>query len=1258
MAKLSYISCNCQGLGDFHKRKDVFQYLREKKYDVYFLQDTHFDPKQEKQIRSEWGYECFFSSLNTQSRGVAILLNNTFDFKANIIEADTQGNFIILNVKTIEREFTLINIYGPNRDNPDFYLKIKKKITDLNLLNIIWGGDWNLVLNPNLDYHNYRNINNKKAQEKVLEIMEDINLIDIWREINPELLRYTWRRTRPLQQSRLDFFLISETLIPFVKDTKIIHGYRSDHSFIAVDFEFKKEDKNSNFWKFNSSLLKETDCIREVKETILKTKQQYMVPVYDLEQLENIPNNELQLTISDQLFLDVLLMEIRKSIISYSVKKKKDDLEKEKQLEKEILNLEHKPNKTEEDLQLLSLKENSLKDLRKKKIDGIIIRSKARWASQGEKVSKYFCNLEKRHFISKQMFKLIDKNGKEINKTNEMVKETKEFYEKLYEKKKVSEVNIEDIVTNIPKLNENKAKSLEGLISLEEAAMALKNMKNDKSPGTDGMTANFFKFFWKDLGQFIIRSLNEGFQKGKMSITQREGIITCIPKGDKPRQFLKNWRPISLLNVVYKIGSSCIANRIKAVLPELINEDQTGFVPGRYIGDNLRLLYDIMYYLKNENLPGLLVSIDFEKAFDSIDWGFMEKVLKYFGFGCDIIKWVSAFYQDIKSSIIVNGQASTSFKIERGCRQGDPISPYLFILCAEILACRIREDTDIKAIKIEENEFKISQFADDTTFLLEGDRNSFEKLFEQLNFFGEISGLKLNAEKTNNVWLGRKINSEARWLPHLNMNWNPPKFKILGLWFTNNLEEMEKMNTYDKYLETITLFNIWAKRSTTPIGKVVVLKSLILSKLIYLWIMLPNPPDDLIDKLQKKCFEFVWEGKKDKIKISIATYHTKSGGINLPDIKAYIHALKLTWIKRIFDKNTAKWKCLLNKKSPEITDLGKYGADLFAKRNINPFWNDVFKSYANLNTKMIPKAPEELLSEPLFFNKNFKIGKKTFLFPDWVDQNITKVGALVKRDGKFMTLNEFTEEYNFNPRLLDFFGCINTIKAHIRKHAVELTSNRAHVESKMFSLLTEKKGAKHIYNALLGDPEKFNSSKRWEEILEKEIEWKKIFLGVNSIKEVKLKWFQLKICYRILVTNSILTYMNVTQSNKCNFCLLEKDTILHYLWDCPHTQTFWNNFLNLLKEKCVQCDRLELNSTIVLFGRDQNTKTDICFDEILLKAKFFIYKCRINKIRPNIQYFKNDLKQLYNVDKYIHSIEMNMDAFYRKWLLYVNLMDQ
>ena len=440
---------------------------------------------------------------------------------------------------------------------------------------------------------------------------------------------------------------------------------------------------------------------------------------------------------------------------------------------------------------------------------------------------------------------------------------------------------------------------------------------------------------------------------------------------------------------------------------------------GRYIGDNLRLLFDIMHYLKDENIQGLLVSIDFEKAFDSTDWGFMVKTLKHFGFGEDIIRWVSAFYNDIKSSIIVNGQASTGFKIERGCRQGDPISPYLFILLAEILACRIREDENIKAIKIEDTEFKISQFADDTTFLLEGDRESLEQLFKHLEYFGEISGLKLNTDKTNNVWLGKMINSEIRWLTHLDMNWNPPKFKILGLWFTHNLEEMEKINTYDKYLETKVLFNCWAKRSTTPIGKVVVLKSLVLSKLIYLWIMLPNPPDDLIETLQKKCFEFVWGGKRDKIKRSTTIYHTKLGGMNIPDIKVYIQALKLTWIKRIFNENSGKWKFLLQKRFPEITTLQKYGADLLERKHINPFWNDVFKAYKNINRKYVPKTPEELLAEPLFFNGNFKIGKKTFVFQEWVASNVTTVGALVNRDGKLKSLDEFIREYKFNPKPLE-----------------------------------------------------------------------------------------------------------------------------------------------------------------------------------------------------------------------------------------------
>ena len=143
-------------------------------------------------------------------------------------------------------------------------------------------------------------------------------------------------------------------------------------------------------------------------------------------------------------------------------------------------------------------------------------------------------------------------------------------------------------------------------------------MKNNKSPGSDGFSAEFFKFFYNDIKTFIKRAINEGYREGKLSVTQKQGLITCLPKGDKPKQFLKNWRPITLLNVICKMASGCIAERIKSVLTKLISEDQTGFKNGRYIGENTRLMYDILHITDTLNIPGLLLMVDFEKAFDSV----------------------------------------------------------------------------------------------------------------------------------------------------------------------------------------------------------------------------------------------------------------------------------------------------------------------------------------------------------------------------------------------------------------------------------------------------------------------------------------------------------------------------------------------------------------------------------------------------------------------------------------------------------------
>ncbi len=272
-------------------------------------------------------------------------------------------------------------------------------------------------------------------------------------------------------------------------------------------------------------------------------------------------------------------------------------------------------------------------------------------------------------------------------------------------------------------------------------------MSNGKSPGSDGFSVEFFKFFWKDLGYFLIKSLNYGYSNGEVSVTQKEGIITCIPKGNKNKQLLKNWRPISLLNVTYKIASATIANRIKTILPHIINEDQTGFISGRYIGENIRTVYDLFDYTANNDIPGLLLLIDFEKAFDSVSWLFINNVLNFLNFGPSIRNWFKTFYKNIKSRVIVNGHLSSWLPIGRGCRQGDPLSPYIFVICAEILAHLIRNNPNIKGINIHGNTFLLSQYADDTSIFLDGSTRSLEHTLLVLKFYEKISGLGLNVEK-------------------------------------------------------------------------------------------------------------------------------------------------------------------------------------------------------------------------------------------------------------------------------------------------------------------------------------------------------------------------------------------------------------------------------------------------------------------------------------------------------------------------------
>ena len=331
MDKIKICSLNCQGLGDVRKRRDVISHLRSQNFSILCLQDTHFTKNIEKLIQTEWGYKVFFSSFTSQSRGVAVFIKNNFEFVLHNTHHDPGGNFLLLDAEIENNRITLVNLYGPNKDDPSFYENLQKLITQQGNKNILIVGDWNLLLDPTIDSRNYKNINNPKARQQVLKMIGELNLYDVWREENGNELKFTWKRKLKngcVQRGRLDFFLVSEALANYTSEEEIRPGYRSDHLIVSLTLDFNNMPKCKTYWKFNNSLLKNTEYAAEIKQVISNTKKQYAATPYNRNNIEQIDDNLLQTTINPQLFFEMILLEIRKRTIAFSTSKAREENEK------------------------------------------------------------------------------------------------------------------------------------------------------------------------------------------------------------------------------------------------------------------------------------------------------------------------------------------------------------------------------------------------------------------------------------------------------------------------------------------------------------------------------------------------------------------------------------------------------------------------------------------------------------------------------------------------------------------------------------------------------------------------------------------------------------------------------------------------------------------------------------------------------------------------------------------------------------------
>ena len=261
---------------------------------------------------------------------------------------------------------------------------------------------------------------------------------------------------------------------------------------------------------------------------------------------------------------------------------------------------------------------------------------------------------------------------------------------------------------------------------------------------------------WFDiLGPKPLMGYNHAFSQGELSTSQKQAVVTLIEKKGRDKRYIKNWRPISLLNVDAKIISKILATRLKKVISQLISSDQTAYVPGRFIGESVRLTSDVLEYMKTSELPGYLITIGTEKAFDSVDHTFLVAVLKKFGFGDDFIRWVRIILNRQESCIMNNGHSTGYFPLSSGTRQGDPISAYLFILVMEIFFIQVRTNPDIKGLTLFGYELKITSFADDVSYFLQ-DLKSIKELLRLLKYSEQFTSLKVSHEKSEICGIGSK----------------------------------------------------------------------------------------------------------------------------------------------------------------------------------------------------------------------------------------------------------------------------------------------------------------------------------------------------------------------------------------------------------------------------------------------------------------------------------------------------------------------
>ena len=736
-------------------------------------------------------------------------------------------------------------------------------------------------MNPELDRHK-STINHHQNFQILKEYIESNNLCDIWRIRNPDAKRYTWHRPANKSASRIDFFLVPHNIYNMISECEINPVVHTDHSILEMIIEMSNQERGPGFWKFNNQLLNDNTFKENMIEIITKT----------------LDDNKL-FNPKDQ--WSILKINMIKYCKQYSRMRAKNFNEEFNELCKNkdrLLEELLRDDGTEHDniSGALATIENSLECHNIQKTESAAFRAKCNWAQNGEIPSKMFFNLEKKNYLNKNLSCLFRDNGQLTYDQTEILDEQTRYYKKLYTAEGRIKFNIQREKYD-PQINTLQREACDRELTVDEIFDAVVTLKSNKVGGPDGLSAEFYQCFFKQLKTPLLQMYTFAYSKGVLPLSTHSGLITLLPKKNKDTRYVKNLCPLTMLNIEDKILAKAMENRLKEIIPTIVCHDQTGFVNNRQITSNIRKSLDVMVYCAKNWKPAVILSIHMEKCFNRISYGSIFGTLRLFNFGNNFVKWVSLFYSDFRVCTHNYGFRSTWFTKTRSVNQGCNISPSIFLLNGELLALRLCNNNLIHGIKIGNKEILISQFADDMDLYLPYDRTILNEVIRTLDYIEANTGLKTLYEKTTVYRIGSLKNTQAKLYTTKKLQWSNNYINTLGI-------DLHHENI-DQNFQTVickmrTISKLWYYRHLTLMGKIVIVNTLFNSLFVYKMQMIHEIDEKYFQEAESVILDFIWAGKNPKISLKILMQSKQDGGLGLANLRAKHTALSVKNLQSIY----------------------------------------------------------------------------------------------------------------------------------------------------------------------------------------------------------------------------------------------------------------------------------------------------------------------------------------------------------------------